>query len=115
MEVHKGKCGSRRSLERGGLYTTLKSNSVEKRLAQETRGLGLLGHGDKVWKGNQEKQVNKGCSERSALQMLVPALSADGLLRVLLFLLQERETHLWTQIALINVKFPLQKRKMLCF
>ena len=92
MEVHKGKCGSRRSLER--LYTTLKSNSVEKRLAQETRGLGLLGHGDKVWKGNQEKQVNKGCSERSALQMLVPALSADGLLRVLLFLLQERETHL---------------------
>ena len=61
MEVHKGKCGSRRSLEHGGLYTTLKSNSVEKRLAQETRGLGLLGHGDKIWKGNQEKQVNKGC------------------------------------------------------
>ena len=65
---------------------------MEKRLAQETRGLGLLGHGDKVWKGNQEKQVNKGCSERSAMQMLVPALSTGGLLRVLLFLLQERET-----------------------
>lgn len=98
MEVHKGKCGSRRSLEREGLYTTLNSNSVERRLAQEREVWGFLAVGirfeDKVWKVNQEKQVNKGCSERSALQMLVPVLSTDGLLRVLLFLLQERETPL---------------------